>query len=288
MPFSTIMIVFKRTGQDFVGKNTFEMGAALAYYTVFSLAPLVFIAIAIAGLVYKEKAAEKKVADEIQNAVGPEMAQAIQQTLQSAGEGRITTASIIGITLLIFGASGVFVQLQTSLNTIWECERKEAGGVWGFIRTRLLSFAMVVGIGILLLLSLVVSTALSAMSSYVAPGQTALYQVLNQGLSFLLITVLFAALFKYMPDCQIDWEDVWIGATVTSLLFLIGKYLIGLYLAKGSMASAYGAAGSLVIVLVWVYYASQILLLGTQFTRVFATQRREAPAQVGGTRVTPA
>jgi len=211
------------------------------------------------------------------------VAEAIGKTIESARESSGTAASIIGIALLVFGASGVFVQLQNSLNTIWEVPPKTSGGVWGFIRTRLLSFAMVLGVGFLLLVSLVISTALSAMSNYLAPGQTAVYQVLNQVISFGFITILFALIFKYLPDCEVNWEDVWVGAAVTALLFILGKYLIGLYLAKGSVASAYGAAGSLVIILVWVYYASQILLFGAQFTQVFATfgQTDERAAAAG-------
>jgi membrane protein len=256
------------------------MGAALAYYTVFSLAPLVLVAIAIAGLVFGEKAAQGEIADEIQNVVGPTVAAAIQSMLESARDATgSTTASIIGIVLLIFGASGVFVQLQSSLNAIWDVPTRTTGGLWGFIRTRLLSFAMVLVIGFLLLVSLIVSTALSAMTGYLAPGQVALYELINQVVSFGLITVLFALIFKYLPECPVKWDDVWIGAAVTALLFILGKYLIGLYLAKGGAASAYGAAGSLVIILLWVYYASQILLFGAQFTQVFAT-RRQAPASL--------
>jgi membrane protein len=147
---------------------------------------------------------------------------------------------------------------------------------------RLLSFAMVLGIGFVLLVSLIISTALSAMSQYLAPGQTAIYQLLNQVISFGFTAVLFALIFKYLPDCPVHWEDVWVGAAATSLLFVLGKYLIGLYLAKGSVASAYGAAGSLVIILVWVYYASQILLFGAQFTQVFATAGRPIQEQTVG------
>jgi membrane protein len=272
---STIVSTFKRTGKRFFAKDTFEMGAALAYYTVFSLAPLVLIAIWIAGLVFGEQAAQGRISEEIEHAVGPTMAAAIEKTLDSARNGSgSTAASIVGIAMLLFGASGVFVQLQDSINTIWDVPPLTTGGIWSFIRIRLLSFAMVLGIGFVLLVSLVVSTAISAMGNYLAPGQTAAYQVVNQALSFGVNTLLFALMFKYLPDCRVDWEDVWIGAAVTSLLFLVGKYLIGLYLAKGSVASAYGAAGSLVVVLVWVYYASQILLFGAQFTQVFATDRK--------------
>jgi membrane protein len=271
--------ITKRTGQQFVANNTLTMGAALAYYAVFSLAPLVLIAIAIAGLVYGERAAEGQIAKQIETTVGPTVAEAIQQTLESASHaGHTTTASIIGIALLVFGASGAFVQLQTSLNMIWDCPPKKGlGGIWAFVRGRLISIAMVLGIGFLLLASLAVSTAISATSNYFAPGETVVYQLANQGISFLVITVLFASIFRYLPNCPVDWADVWTGAALTSFLFLIGKYFIGLYLAHGGVASAYGAAGSIVIILVWVYYASQILLFGAQFTQVIASYRRGVP-----------
>jgi membrane protein len=289
MASSSIWDITRRTGQQFVAKNTFTMGAALAYYAIFSIAPLVLIAIAIAGLFYGEKAAQGQIAAQIQTAVGPMVADAVQQTLDNASHGGgSTTASIVGIVLLFFGASGVFVQLQSSLNAIWDCApNKESSGVWSFIRGRLISLGTVLGIGFLLLATLAISTAISAMSNYLAPGQTVLYQLVNQAVSYLVTGVLFALIFRYLPDCPVDWEDVWIGAALTALLFLIGKYLIGLYLAHGSVASAYGAAGSLVIILVWVYYASQILLFGAQFTQVMATCRRESPAPVRQPRVSP-
>jgi membrane protein len=275
MKVATFAAICKRTAKQFFAKDTFEMGAALAYYTVFSLAPLILMAIAIAGTVFDPQAAQQRIGDQIRDVVGQEVAEAISKTIESARNGGSTAASIIGIALLLFGASGVFVQLQGSLNTIWQVPTQQTGGVWGFIRTRLLSFAVVLGVGFLLLVSLVVSTALSALSHYLAPGQTAVYQLLNQVISFGFITLLFALIFKYLPDLDVNWNDVWVGAAATALLFIVGKYLIGLYLAKGSVASAYGAAGSLVIILLWVYYSSQILLFGAQFTQVFATYGRE-------------
>ena len=284
MTFATVYELLKRTVTRFIAVNTFEMGAALAYYTAFSLAPLLLIAIAIAGWVFGEQAAEGQISTEIESAVGPTVAKAVEEMVRNARtSGGSTTASVVGVILLIFGASGVFIELQDSLNRIWQVpEKDKPSGVWGFIRNRLLSFAMVLGIGFLLLVSLIINTALSAMSHYLAPEQNAFVQVLNQLISFGFITVLFAAIFKFLPDRPIAWNDVWIGAAFTSLLFVIGKYLIGLYLAQGSVASAFGAAGSLVVILVWVYYASQILLFGAQFTQVYATQREDATRQVEG------
>jgi membrane protein len=277
MGSASFVATLKASVQRFLDKDPFQMGSALAYYTVFSLAPLVLIAISLAGLFFGEKAAQGQIATQIESAVGPTVAAAIETTLQSARDSASsTTASIIGVVILLFGASGVFVQLQSSLNAIWEVPTQKSGGLWGFFRTRLLSFAMVLGIGFLLLVSLIVSTALSAINGYLAPGQTAFYQILNQVISFGFITVLFALIFKYLPDCPVDWSNVWMGAAVTALLFVLGKYLIGLYLAKGGPASAYGAAGSLVVILLWVYYASQILLFGAAFTRVMAMQRQSS------------
>jgi membrane protein len=288
MKWAAATDLVKRTVQRFFAKDTFEMGAALAYYTVFSLAPLVLVAISIAGLVFGREAASGRISEQISDAVGPTVADAIQKTLESTrNSGGSTAASIIGIAILLFGASGVFVQLQNSLNTIWEVPAKATGGVWGFIRTRLLSFAMVLGIGFLLLVSLIISTVLTAMSNYLAPGQTAVFVVINQAISFLVITALLAAIFKYLPDTHVAWRHVWIGAAVTAVLFIVGKFLIGLYLAKGSVASAYGAAGSLVVILVWVYYASQILLFGAQFTQVHATQGGDAEQKAADGRAAP-
>ncbi len=284
MNIASVSAIFKRTAQRFIERDTLEMGAALAYYTVFSLAPLVLIAISIAGLVFGEKAAQGQIAKQIETAVGSTVADAIQTTLKSASDAAgSTTASIIGVVILFFGAGGVFVQLQSSLNAIWDVPPQKTGGLWGLIRARLLSFAMVLGVGFLLLVSLVVTTALSAMTSYLAPGQVAVYQLLNEIISFAFITVLFALIFKYLPECPVRWNDVWIGAAFTALLFILGKYLIGLYLAKGGPASAYGAAGSLVIIILWVYYASQILLIGAQFTQVFATERQVPESLVQST-----
>jgi membrane protein len=288
MKWADVTNMVKRTFQRFFAKDTFEMGAALAYYTIFSLAPLVLIAISIAGLVFGQEAASGRISEQISDAVGPTVGDAIQKTLENTrNSGGSTASTIIGVVVLLIGASGVFVQLQNSLNKIWEVPAKETGGVWGFIRTRLLSFAMVLGVGFLLLVSLIISTVLSALSNYLAPGQTALYQIVNQVVSFLVITALLAAIFKYLPDTHVSWRHVWIGAAVTAVLFIVGKYLIGLYLAKGSVASAYGAAGSLVIILVWVCYASQILLFGAQFTQVHATLDRDAEPKAADGRAAP-
>jgi len=272
MRFRTVLDLFKRAIQRFIAMDTLTMGAALAYYTVFSLAPLVLIAVSIAGMVYGEQAAEGQLATELESAAGPAVANAIQEMVNNTrNTGGSTSASVIGVIILLFGASGVFVQLQSSLNAIWKVEPRKTTGVWAFISDRLHTFALVLGIGFLLLVSLVINTALSAMSKYIAPGQTLLAQILNQVVSFGFITLLFALIFKVLPDRKIGWDDVWIGAASTSLLFTVGKYLLGVYLARGSVTSAFGAAGSLVVILLWVYYASQLVLFGAQFTQVYTT-----------------
>lgn len=252
-----------------------RMGAALAYYSIFSLAPIVVIAISIAGIVFEEKAAHGGIVREIEGTVGEPAAAAIEELVKNAGKsGGGHFAAALSLVLLLFGASGVFVELQDSLNTIWKVPPREGSGVWNWIRDRFLSFAAVFGTGFLLLVSLIVSAALSAMSKYFTPasmpGGPALWMAANTLVSLVFIALLFALIFKWLPDVKIDWRDVWTGAALTAILFTIGKYLIGLYLGRSSTTSAYGAAGSLVVILVWVYYSTQIMLFGAEFTRVYA------------------
>jgi len=268
--------LLKCTVKRFIAKDTFTMGAALSYYTAFSLAPILIIAIAVAGMVFGDEAAQGYLSTEMQGAVGPSVAKAVEEMVKNARQsGGGSTATVVGVVALLFGAGGVFGQLQTSLNAIWDVPPEKTGGIWHFIRTRFLSFAMVLGIGFLLLVSLVISTAISALGKSLPGGATAVAQAINQVLSFGIITVLFAVIYRVLPDRRIDWKDVWLGAAVTSLLFALGQYLIGLYLGKGGGASAFGAAGSLALILLWVYYASQILLFGAQFTYVQAMRRTD-------------
>jgi membrane protein len=268
--------LLKCTVQRFIAKDTFTMGAALAYYTAFSLAPLLIIAVAVAGFVFGAQAAEGRLSAEIQDSLGPTIAKAVEEMVKNAREsGDGPTASVIGLIALLFGAGGVFGQLQTSLNAVWDVPPSATGGLWYFIRSRFLSFAMVLGIGFLLLVSLVISTAISALGKTLPTGTALVAQTINQVVSFAFVTVLFAAIYRILPDRHIAWRDVWLGAAFTAVLFSVGKYLIGLYLGKGSAASAFGAAGSLALVLLWVYYASQILLFGAQFTYVQAMRRTD-------------
>jgi len=254
------------------------MGAALAYYTLFSLPPLLVIALAAASLVLGHDAATGRLAEELQKVVGEDVAEAMQGMIQKDNEtGGGPLAMAVGTILLLFGASGVFGELQTSLNTIWQVQPKAGRGVWGIIKDRFLSFTLVLGTCFLLLVSLVVSTALSVVAAWwtpeSVPGGTLLWQVVNSVVGFGVIMLLFAFIFRFLPDAKINWRDVWVGSAVTALLFLGGKQVLGLYLGQKGVTSSYGAAGSLVLVLIWVYYTAQIFLLGAAFTRVYALHR---------------
>jgi membrane protein len=253
-----------------------RLGAALAYYTTFSMVPLLIVIIGIIGLVFGEETAQSAIIDQIRNLVGPQSADAIKEMLHRADQpsSGIFSTIIATVTLLV-GAAGFFNQLKDALNTVWGIEPKGGRGIWGFLKENFLSFATVVGSAFLLLVSLIVSTALSAFGkwfgSFLSLPKVVL-QSINILLSLLVITGLFALIFKVLPDARIAWSDVWVGAGLTAVLFTIGKFAIGLYLGKSDVGSAYGAAGSLVIVLVWVYYSVQILLYGAEFTEVYASQ----------------
>lgn len=252
-----------------------SMGAAIAYYTAFSIAPLLIIVIAIAGFFAGRQAASAQIHAQLTGLIGERGATAIQAMVESASntsEG--TIASIVGIALLLVGATTVFAELQTDLDRIWKAPAvKQAEGMWGMIRGRLLSFGMVVSIGFIMLVSLVISAALSGLGSWWGRAFADLgwlLQTLNFGVSLAIVTALFALMYKILPRVSIGWHDVWIGALVTAVLFAIGKFLVGLYLGKSSVASSFGAAGSLAVLLVWVYYSAQIFLLGAEFTWVYA------------------
>ena len=269
-----IFELLKETYNEWSEDKAARLAAALAYYTVFSLAPLLIIAIAVAGLVFGQEAARGQLDNQIQSLVGQQSAELIQTMVESASKPKSgIIATVIAIVTILFGASGLFGQLQDALNTIWEVEPKPDRGILGLIKDRFLSFTMVLGIGFLLLVSLIISALLSALNSYLTdllPGSIYVLQILNFVISFGVITLLFAMIYKILPDVKIAWSDVWIGAAVTSLLFALGKFLIGLYLGNSSAGSAYGAAGSLVILLLWIYYSAQILLFGAEFTQVYA------------------
>lgn len=258
--------------------NPFRYAASLAYYTLFSLAPLLVIAVAVAGLAFGEEAVRGEVVGQIRGLVGAETAESVQKAIAAAAPGASgIVATLIGAFALLFGASAVFVELQDALNTIWRAEADPAAGFRGIAWKRLLSLAMVAVIGFLLLVSLAASAFVNAMGAYFTawlPIPAFLLELVNLTVSVAVITVLFAAIYKVLPDVAIEWSDVWVGAAVTSVLFTIGKSLIGVYLGQSAVGSAYGAAGSLMTLLVWIYYSTLIVLLGAEFTFVYAHRRR--------------
>ena len=253
-----------------------RLGASLSYYTVFSMAPLLLLVISIAGLVFGPAAAEGRIFGELRGLLGSDAARLVQTVVAKASRPEHgILGTIISVGVLVVGATGVVVELQDALNSVWKIAPKPNRGVWGVIRTRLISVAMILTLGFLLLVSLVVSAALAALGGWLrglAGGAVAVGWILDVTVSLGVIATLIALIYKVLPDAVISWRDVWIGAGVTALLFLLGKYLIGLYIGRASVGSAFGAAGSLAVLLVWVYYSAQIMLLGAEFTRVFANR----------------
>jgi YihY family inner membrane protein len=254
-----------------------SMGAALSYYTLFSLAPLLVLIIAIAGMVFGQDAAQGAIIAQLQSIMGQEGATAVQGLLNAARERSTgVVASIVGGVLLLLGATATFAELQTDLDRIWQVPAKQKpSGVWGWLRSRVLSFGLVLGFAFMLMISLIVSAALAATGEWLSGGaaESVLASVLNFIASFALFTVLFAMIYKIMPTAKISWHDVWMGSAVTALLFNIGKSLIGLYLAKSSVATGFGAAGSFVILVAWFYYSAQIFLFGAEYTWVYANSK---------------
>lgn len=260
-----------------------SMGAALSYYTLFSLAPLLVLIIAIAGMVFGQDAAQGAIIAQLQGIMGKEGATAVQGLLNAARERSTgVVASIVGGVLLLLGATATFAELQTDLDRIWQVPAKQKpSGVWGWLRSRVLSFGLVLGFAFMLMISLIVSAALAATSEWLGGGAAAesvLASALNFIASFALFTVLFAMIYKIMPTAKISWHDVWMGSAVTALLFNVGKSLIGLYLAKSSVASGFGAAGSFVILVAWFYYSAQIFLFGAEYTWVYANSKDLSPS----------
>ena len=267
--------VLRQTASDWSEDNALRLSAALAYYSIFSIAPLLVIAISISGWVFGREAAQGLLFDQLHGLLGPHGAEGVQTMIKSANQPATSLiAAISGSAALLFGASGVFGQLKDALNTIWEVKAKSGQGVAGFIREHLLSFGMVLVIGFLLLISLFLSAAVAAVGK-VAGGAIPepLIQIGTSLASFSVVVVLFAAIFKVLPDAKVRWSDVWTGALVTGILFEIGKLLLGIYLGRESTASPYGAAGSAIMLLLWVYYASLILFFGAEFTKVYAEFR---------------
>lgn len=253
-----------------------RLGAALAYYTIFSLAPLLIIAIAIVSFFLDEQQARQQITSQIGGLIGPTGVEAVESMISNAKQpGAGIMATIIGIVTLILGASGVFGELQGALNSIWEVEPKPDRGILGMIKDRFFTFGLVLATGFLLLVSLILSSALAivgAQFEQLLPGGAMIWQVVNFLISFGIITLLFAMIFKYIPDVKISWGDVWVGALVTATLFVIGRFVLNLYLGNSSTTSVYGAAGSLVVILLWVYYSAQILFFGAEFTQVYGSR----------------
>ncbi len=269
--------LLKQTYSEWLEDKAPQLGAALAYYTVFSLAPLILVLLAIVGLLFhNDPGAWNKLTEQMSaflDKSGVEMVRNIAQKASHPSKGVLAT--VIGVLLALFGASGVFGQLQDALNSVWGVKAKPGGGIWVFLRSRFLSFAMVGGICFLLLVSLTLESVLKGFSHWVQsvmPGGIVVALVVYWIFDLAVVILLFAIIFKYLPDAEIQWRDVWIGATITAILFAIGKWALGLYLASGNAASAYGAASSLITLLLWVYYSAQILLFGAEFTQVYACE----------------
>jgi membrane protein len=276
--FASAFGLLKQTGQEFLQDKAPQLGAALAYYTVFSLAPLILVLLSIVGVIFRKDPAGAwdKITEQMRYFLDPSAVQVVQNIAEKASQpGKSTIATTIGVGLAVFGASGVFGQLQDALNTIWGVKAKLAQGIFGFLRARFLSFAMVAGICFLLLVSLAIEALLKGFSHYVQsvlPGGIVVAVGVYLMFDFAVVVLLFAMIFKFLPDVSIQWRDVWVGAVMTAILFGIGKWLLGFYLGSGAAGSAYGAASSLITLLLWVYYSSQILLFGAEFTQVYAQQ----------------
>jgi membrane protein len=270
-------LILRRSVAGWWNDNVPRLGASLAYYTLFALAPILVVAIAIGGLVFGPEAVRGEIVGQIQGLIGREGAEAVQAMLEGASRpGSSIAATVAGIITFFLGATGAFLELQTALNAIWHVEPKSDGSYWRvLVMQRVISFGLVVALGFLLLTSLLVSAALAAIHRYMGnafPGVVVLWEALNVIVSLTVITLLFALIYKVLPDVKLSWRDVWIGALVTAGLFSIGRLVIGLYLGTASIASTYGAAGSVVVILIWVYYSAQIILLGAEFTRAYVDE----------------
>jgi len=281
-----VFALMKNTLRGWLDHGSLRLGAGLAYYTVFSIAPLFLIVLAIAGFWFGQDAAQRELFTQVEGLVGQEGGKAIQAMVTSADRSQAGVWATIVATLTLFvGATGVFVQLQDALNLIWEVRPRAGSGWRHFVITRLLSFAMILAIGFLLLVSLVVSAGLAAAGKFMnglIPAHEVFWQIINFLVSFGMITLLFATIFKYLPDVKIAWRDVWFGALFAAFLFNVGKFGLGFYLGRSSVTSAYGAAGSLVVILLWVYYSSQTMFLGAEFTRARAKMRGQQLEPVRG------
>jgi len=271
-----VVDLLKQTAREWIEDDAPQLGAALAYYSVFSLAPMVLLVIAIVGVLFRDDPAGawSKITEQMSYFLDRSAITMVQQIAQQVSSpAKSLLGGTIGFALALFGASGVFGQLQNALNIIWGVKSKPRGGIWGFVRSRFLSFALIAGIGFLLLVSLVIEAGVKSFSHYlqsVLPGALTIIIPLYLTFDFVIVTAVFAMIFRILPNAVIRWRDVWTGAILTAILFLIGKWALGIYLGSGTAASAYGAASSLITLLLWIYYSSQILLFGAEFTQVYA------------------
>src|SRR5690606_20895615 len=266
-----MVTVLVAAGNDWLRHRDARLGAALAYYSVFSLGPLLLIVVSIAGLFFGREAVSTALNGQLRELLGPAGSQAVEAMLQGAGSQTSgTLAALIGVLLLLAAALGVVVQLKDALNTIWEAKEPEHSGVWTYLRTYLISFAGILGLGFLLAVSLVINTALSGFSTWIGAGESLIWELLNFTISLGVLSALFAMLFKWFPDASVTWRDAWLGGLTTALLFNIGKTAISWYIGTQGLESTYGAAASLVVLLVWIYYSAQILLYGAEVTHVLS------------------
>lgn len=259
-----------------------RLAAALSYYTVFSLAPLLVIVLGLLGMAVERTWIQDHLLTEVRQLLGDKAAMVIGELVDNAsGPGRGLVSTLVGVAMLVFGASGVFVELKGSLNLIWRVRREPGGGLAALARTYFAPLTMILGIGFLLLVSLMLSAGMAALGSYIGerlPSIVAILHATDNLVAFAMVTVLFALIYKVLPDTKLSWHEVWLGAGVAGALFTVGRTLIGLYLGRASVTSSYGAAGSLVVILAWVYYSAQILLIGAEFSRVRQERLRAAPA----------
>lgn len=270
--------ILKKAGNSWSDDHATTMSAALSYYTMFAIAPLILIAVAVSGLFFGQDATRGEIFKSVEGLFGTDGAKAVQTFVEaSAIKDAGIVATIVGVVTLIIGATTVFGQLQDSLNSIWKVTQKPGRAVWSIVRQRLLSFSLILVIAFLLLVSLIASAVVSAVGEFAAgnlPGGEAIWQLLNIVLSFGLTTLLFASIYKILPDVKLTWRDVWFGGAMTALFFTLGKSLIGLYLGKSGITSTYGAAGSAVLILLWTYYSSAVLLFGAEITQVYSRRER--------------
>jgi membrane protein len=290
-----LFALFKKAGKAWVDDFAPSMGAAISYYTVFSLAPLLVIVIAMAGAIFGREAVQGQIVAQLSSLIGNEGATLVQSLIQSASDtDKGLVAGLISFVILVVGATTVFAELQSALDRIWHVPPSEKpSGIMAILRARLMSFGLILGLVFLLMVSLVVSAGVAAFGSWasaILPGGEVLLQVLNLVISAAIVTVLFAMIFKLMPSTPIAWRDVWMGAFVTAVLFEVGKVLIGLYLGKSGMRETFAAAGSMVVLLAWVYYAGQVFLLGAEFTKAYADEHGSKSGQqaMKGTQATAA